>query len=227
MQQQPQNRPDGSLRRGNQCSGPRLVTAKKAPHREPRLRNQTAAALIRRPVSHARGGVFLLFCAESNGTSAFAALPVAACSDQLGAGTFFARHVTIAGRSAGGIVSGFESCGARLSFARRVAGHQSAGVGVVATDDAQGLGRLAAAATRGGRGSHSHTRASRASDLVANRTEKRTLRSENGDGLTRAHSHTGAPRSVPPTLLSSLAACAFAANGAGRAFFFAVGARAS
>ncbi len=235
MQQQPQNRPDGSLRRGNQCSGPRDAMAMVAPHRHPRLDTRNTAALIRRPVSHARGGVFLLFCAESTGTSAFAALPVAACSDQLGAGTFFARHVTIAGRSAGGIVGGFESCGARLSrgassaaseqaghaelvragcespalhqwewpvgplagsapkgeagtffgsvadrerhravnaaalpsggsipprpttFARRVAGHHLAGVGVVVADDAQGIGRMAGAGFRGGHGIHSHT----------------------------------------------------------------------
>jgi hypothetical protein len=134
----------------------------------------------------------------------------------------FARHDACAGRS-GWIVSGFESCGARLSFAWRVAGHQSTGVGAAVAGGAQGLGRLAAAVTRGGGGGQSHTRASRASDLVANRNEKRTLRSENGDGLTRAHSHTGAPRPVPPTLLS-LAAVSSRSNGAGRAFFFAVGA---
>lgn len=179
----------------------------------------------------------------------------------------FARHDACAGRS-GWIVSGFESCGARLffwiaarhpalnkpgvgrdgnntaahagarpgstepveqacarrssfTFARRVAGHQSTGVGVAVAGGAQGLGRLAAAVTRGGGGGHSHTRASRAmNERVANRNER-------SEGLTRAHSHTGAPRPVPPTLLSSLAACAFAANGAGRAFFFAVGALAS
>jgi hypothetical protein len=167
----------------------------------------------------------------------------------------FARHDACAGRS-GWIVSGFESCGARLFFwiaarhpalnkpgvgrdgnntaahagarpgstepveracarrssftsARRVAGHQSTGVGAAVAGGAQGLGRLAAAVTRGGGGGHSHTRASRASDLVAKNENERSLRSENGDGLTRAHSHTGAPRP---------------SNGAGRAFFFAVGA---
>ena len=185
MQTATANRLDGSLRRGNQCSGPRDAMAMVAPHRHPRLDTRNTAALIRRPVSHARGGVFSFFCAESTGTSAFAALPVAACSDQLGAGTFFARHVTIAGRSAGGIVSGFESCGARLNFARRVAGHQSTGVGVAVAGGAQGLGRLAAAVTRGGGGGHSHTRASRASDLVALRVQ--TLRSENGVGPACAH----------------------------------------
>jgi hypothetical protein len=248
MQQQPQNRPAGSLRRGNQCSGPRLAMDEKAPHRHPRLDTRNTAALIRRPVSHARGGVFLLFCAESTGTSDFAALPVAACSDQLGAGTFFARHVTIAGRSAGGIVSGFESCGARLSsgsvadrerhravnaaalpsggsipprptiFARRVAGQPSTVLGSAVAGGARGAGRrwLLSVGTRSG---HSHTRASRATNEVA-RTEKRTLRSENGDGLTRAHSHTGVPRPVPPTLLP-LAASSSRSHGAGRAFFFA------
>lgn len=46
----------------------------------------------------------------------------------------------------------------RSTFARRVAGHQSTGVGVVVVGDAQGLGRLAAAVTRGGDGGHSYTR---------------------------------------------------------------------
>jgi hypothetical protein len=36
-----------------------------APHWDPRLRNQTSAELIRRPVSHARGGTLLYLRAES------------------------------------------------------------------------------------------------------------------------------------------------------------------
>jgi hypothetical protein len=173
----------------------------------------------------------------------------------------FARHDACAGRSAGWIVSGFESRGARLffwiaarhpalnkpgvgrdgnntaahagarpgstepveqacarrsssTFARRVAG-QPAPQSESLWQGAEGVSGLVLA-PRCGAGCY--TRASRA------KTEKVADRNERGECLTRAHSHTGVPRSVPPTLLPSLAACAFAANGAGRAFFFAVGA---
>jgi hypothetical protein len=299
MQQKPQNRPDGSLRRGDQCSGPRDAMAMVAPHRDPRCDNQTAAALIRRPVSHARGGVFSFFCAESTGTSAFAALPVAACSDQLGAGTFFARHVTIAGRSAGGIVSGFESCGARLSrgassaaseqaghaelvragcespalhqwewpvgplagsapkgeagtffgsvadrerhravnaaalpsggsipprpttFARRVAGHHLAGVGVVVADDAQGIGRMAGAGFRGGHGIHSHTA------QATRRAEGESRASVSGnEGLSCLRHLTRARpvRRIPNSPFSLPLALDAAASGRGARIFFQVNA---
>lgn len=284
MQQKPQNRPDGSLRRGDQCSGPRDAMAMVAPHRDPRCDNQTAAALIRRPVSHARGGVFLLFCAESTGTSAFAALPVAACSDQLGAGTFFARHVTIAGRSAGGIVSGFEPRGARLFFcamggtgcphrqdpsgsdatgievqcdaqasaccrastrgpatagsdgptgragsipasrtffARRVAGHQLAGVGVVVADDAQGIGRMAGAGFRGGHGIHSHTA------QATRRAEGESRASVSGnEGLSCLRHLTRARpvRRIPNSPFSLPLALDAAASGRGARIFFQVNA---
>lgn len=56
---------DGSGRSEGQFCAPRDDMARIAPHRDPRLRNQTSAELIRRPVSHARGGIFLFRCAES------------------------------------------------------------------------------------------------------------------------------------------------------------------
>lgn len=186
-----------------------------------------------------------------------------------GAG-FFACYDATAGRSAGGIVGGFEprgthlffwiaarplalnkpgvgfdgnqaathagarsrprgragtACARRSSFvfARLVAGHQMSGVGVVVADDAQGIGLLAGAGFRGGHGTHSHTRASRARMGIQN-TNERHRRCEDGNCSARAHSHTGAPRSVTLSCFSQPAAFASAANGAGRAFFFAVGA---
>ena len=56
---------DGSGRSEGQLCEPRDDMAAIAPHWDPRLRNQTSAELIRRPVSHARGGTLLYLRAES------------------------------------------------------------------------------------------------------------------------------------------------------------------
>lgn len=65
MHQHEQFPSDGSGRSGSQLCEPRDAMGLVAPHRDPRLRNQTSAELIRRPVSHARGGIFHLLRAES------------------------------------------------------------------------------------------------------------------------------------------------------------------
>lgn len=212
---------------------------------------------------------------------------------------FFARHVTIAGRSAGGIVSGFESCGARLSrgassaaseqaghaelvragcespalhqwewpvgplagsapkgeagtffgsvadrerhravnaaalpsggsipprpttSARRVAGHQLAGVGVVVADDAQGIGLLAGAGFRGGHGIHSHTA------QATRRSEGESRASVSGnEGLSCLRHLTRARpvRRIPNSVFSLPLALDAAASGRGARIFFQVNA---
>jgi len=92
MHQLNRNQPWRVTPSGRQRSEPRGAMGTTAPHRAPRLRNQVVAALIRRPVTQARGGIFLLPSGASHGTSAIA-LPVARSDQHEGDGNLYGRHV--------------------------------------------------------------------------------------------------------------------------------------
>lgn len=94
MHQQPETCPIGLRLSGSQCSGTLGATGKAELLRDPRLRNQTAAALTRRTDTLARCGTFTFPLSVRVRTSA-RALPVAQSSVSIGDGNLSAcvvRH---------------------------------------------------------------------------------------------------------------------------------------